>query len=236
MNKFKFKLFTQADPQAQYDAVAVKDPMTFYLLNTGIGYLGEVKLFDATSEGPTLVQAITDEGANATDIASTKAIAEYVAAKVSAIDQLSTQFFRAVKYHTLTADDLANENIVVPDDASEGDVGLLFTADFNGVDDDNETWYFISLMGYLSCVYSFVSGKTVTLTVNPDNSVTAEVKIADAETALKSGDDGLFLEKTATIDTANPTDKLVTESALVTYLQDVLSQVVTYSVDDETDE
>lgn len=233
MSKFKFKLFTQADPQAQYDAVAVKDPMTFYLLNTGVGYLGEVKLFDATSEGPTLVQAITDEGVNETDIASTKAIADYVAAKISAIDQLSSQFFRAVKYHTLTAADIANEHVVVPDDASEGDVGLLFTADFNGVDDDNETWYFISLMNYLSCVYSFASGKTVTLTVGEDNTVTAEVKIADTETALKAGETGLYLDKAETIDEDNPTNKLITESVLVAYLQDVLSQVVTYSVDEE---
>ena len=43
--KFKFKLLTGTDPQAQYDAITTKNPMTFYLLGDGVGYLGEVPLF-----------------------------------------------------------------------------------------------------------------------------------------------------------------------------------------------
>lgn len=42
---FQFKILNGDDPQAQYDAIVVKDPMTFYLLSTGIGYFGEVPLF-----------------------------------------------------------------------------------------------------------------------------------------------------------------------------------------------
>lgn len=44
-NKFKFKLLTGTDPQAQYDAIETKDALTFYLLGNGIGYLGETPLF-----------------------------------------------------------------------------------------------------------------------------------------------------------------------------------------------
>ena len=42
---FQFKILNGDDPQAQYDAIVTKDPMTFYLLSTGIGYFGEVPLF-----------------------------------------------------------------------------------------------------------------------------------------------------------------------------------------------
>lgn len=44
-DKFKFKLLTGTDPQAQYDAITTKDALTFYLLSTGIGYLGATPLF-----------------------------------------------------------------------------------------------------------------------------------------------------------------------------------------------
>ena len=49
-NKFQFKLFTSSDPQAQYDALTVKDAYTFYLLGNGVGYLGEVPLFGGDAE------------------------------------------------------------------------------------------------------------------------------------------------------------------------------------------
>ena len=49
-NKFQFKLLTSADPQAQYDALTVKDAYTFYLLGNGVGYLGEVPLFGGDAE------------------------------------------------------------------------------------------------------------------------------------------------------------------------------------------
>ena len=42
---FQFKILNGDNPQAQYEAIFPKDPMTFYLLSTGIGYFGEVPLF-----------------------------------------------------------------------------------------------------------------------------------------------------------------------------------------------
>ena len=229
--KFKFKLFTTADPQAQYNAVAEKDPLTFYLLSTGVGYLGSVKLFDATDDGITLVQTIADDNASTTDAASVKAITEYVAAKISAINVLTTKFFRDVKSHTLTDADMTNENISKPVDAKVGDIGILFTADTNDTDDSNESWYFISLMNYLNTVYSFVNGKTITFTVGEDNSVSAEVKIASDETALKAGDNGLYIDKSTTVDAKNPSNRLITESAVVNFVKEALADSVTFIVD-----
>jgi len=47
--KFRFKIFNSSDPDAQYAAVSTKDPMTFYLLANGKGYLGETPLFGGGS-------------------------------------------------------------------------------------------------------------------------------------------------------------------------------------------
>lgn len=44
-NKFRFHILTGSDPLAQYNAISPKDPYTFYLTDTGIGYLGTVPLF-----------------------------------------------------------------------------------------------------------------------------------------------------------------------------------------------
>lgn len=43
-SRFKFKILSE-NPQEQYDNINPKDPYTFYLLTTGVGYLGEVPLF-----------------------------------------------------------------------------------------------------------------------------------------------------------------------------------------------
>ena len=49
-NKFQFKLLTGSDPNAQYAAIPVHDAYTFYLLNNGVGYLGDVPLFGGDAE------------------------------------------------------------------------------------------------------------------------------------------------------------------------------------------
>lgn len=43
--KFQFKVLNGADPDTQYAAIVTKDPLTFYLLNNGIAYLGTTPLF-----------------------------------------------------------------------------------------------------------------------------------------------------------------------------------------------
>jgi hypothetical protein len=57
--KFKFHLLTGIDPQAQYDAITTKDSMTFYLLSTGIGYLGDTPLFGGGAQNTVVMTSGT---------------------------------------------------------------------------------------------------------------------------------------------------------------------------------
>ena len=259
-NRFQFKILTGTDPQAQYDAITTKDAMTFYLLNTGIGYLGTVKLFDATADAfDDIVTDMTAEGYTGDDatVASTKAIVDYVAAKVGDVSAvLSTSFFRKVESHTITADDLTNTAITMPEGTVEGEVGLLFTADTDG-EDGGETYYFVSLKNYLQSVYTFESTSSIEMVTGSDNKVTANLKIKTDETSIKIDETngGVYLEKTDVINDGDGTDeggeapsaeKLVTEEALVNYITnavlpavnaaitEALADVVTYTTDDGT--
>lgn len=53
--KFNFKLLNGSNPQAQYDAIVKKDEFTFYLLSTGVGYLGEVPLFGGGAQNTVVI-------------------------------------------------------------------------------------------------------------------------------------------------------------------------------------
>ena len=303
-NKFKFKLLTGSDPQAQYDAITTKDSMTFYLLNTGIGYLGETPLFgggaqntvvmtsgtltnpeagklyvlsNVTYNSDTLtglyfydgstLNSYSDElistyiqnilttdmstdgytGDNNT-IASTKAIMDLINAKLSDSSIVNAAFFRKVESHTLTADDLTNSSIQLPSGAKEGDVGLLFTADTDA-EDGGESYYFISLVSYLTSVYDVENSNSINMSMNSDNKIKAELNIKSTETSLKVDETngGVYLEKATTVNDSTPsTDKLITEAVLVDYVQnavlpavteainEALADVVTYTVDDGT--
>ena len=251
-NKFQFKLFTSSDPQAQYDALTTKDDYTFYLLKNGVGYLGNTKLFDASTDSTNLVTNMLGEnytGDNAS-VASTKAIVDYVTAKVSNVSGvLTSAFFRKVESHTITTEDLSNPAISVPEGTAEGDVGLLFTADTDG-ENGGETYFFISLKNYLQNVYTTENTNSIEMNISPDNKIKANLKIKSGENSVKVDEDngGVYLEKTATINETPSEDKLVTEKALVDYITnkivpavnqsiaDALKDVVTYSVDNNTPE
>ena len=302
--KFKFKLLTGSDPQAQYDAITTKDSMTFYLLSTGIGYLGDTPLFgggaqntvvmtsgtltspesgklyvlnNVTYNSETLtglyfyngstLDSYSDEliatyiqnilttdmstdgytGDNNT-IASTKAIMDLINAKLSDSSIVNAAFFRKVESHTLTADDLTNSAIQLPSGAKEGDVGLLFTADTDAKD-GGESYYFISLVSYLTSVYDVENSNSINMSMSPDNKIKAELNIKSTETSLKVDETngGVYLEKATTVNDSTPsTDKLITEAVLVDYVQnavlpavteainEALADVVTYTVDDGT--
>ena len=258
VNKFKFKILTGTDPQAQYDAITTKDSMTFYLLKTGVGYLGTTKLFDATNDSTLITDMLGENytGDN-TSIASTKAIVDYVAAKVSNVSGvLTTAFFRKVESHTITTEDLTNSSIALPEGTVEGDIGLLFTADTDG-ENGGEKYYFISLKSYLSTVYTFENSNSIKMNVSADNKVNAELNIKSTETSLKIDKEngGVYLEKATSINDGDGTeengpapsaDKLVTEEALVNYvinsvlpavdaaITEALKDVVTYSEDNGT--
>ena len=238
-NKFQFKLLTSADPQAQYDAIVTKDDMTFYLLKNGVGYLGSVKLFDANSDSELVTNMLTDgyTGDN-TSIASTKAIVDYVTAKVSNTSGiLSTAFFRKVESHTITADDLTDSSITLPSGTVEGEVGLLFTADVNGNDDGDEQYFFISLKNYLKNVYTPENSNSINMSISSDNKIKANLKIKSDETSLKVDEEngGVYIEKATTVNENAPSAaKLITEDVLVNYIKSVMANAVTYTEDDGT--
>lgn len=238
-NKFQFKLLTSADPQAQYDAIITKDDMTFYLLKNGVGYLGSVKLFDANNDSELVTNMLTDgyTGDN-TSIASTKAIVDYVTAKVSnASGILNTAFFRKVESHTITADDLTDSSITLPSGTVEGEVGLLFTADVNGNDDGDEQYFFISLKNYLKNVYTPENSNSINMSISSDNKIKANLKIKSDETSLKVDEEngGVYIEKATTVNEDAPSAaKLITEDVLVNYIKSVMANAITYTEDDGT--
>ena len=238
-NRFQFKLLTGSDPQAQYDTIVTKDDMTFYLLKNGVGYLGSIKLFDANSDSELVTNMLTNgyTGDN-TSIASTKAIVDYVTAKVSnASGILSTAFFRKVESHTITADDLTNSSITLPSGTVEGEVGLLFTADVNGNDDGDEQYFFISLKNYLKNVYTPENSNSINMSISSDNKIKANLKIKLDETSLKvdEANGGVYLEKASVVNEDAPSAaKLITEDVLVNYIKSVMTNAVTYTEDDGT--
>ena len=301
--KFKIRLLTGADPQAQYDAITTKDNLTFYLLNNGIGYLGDTPLFggeaqntivmtSGTLENPEagklyvldnviyntetltglyfydgttmnsysdelianylnniLVKDMTAEDYTGDDdtVATTKAIMDMIGLKLSDSSIVNAAFFRKVKSHTLTEEDLVNDAIQLPEGAKVGDVGLLFTADTDD-EDGNEQYYFISLVSYLTATYTCENTNSIKMTMNPEGNVfTADLNVAETEASIIVDEKGVSLKKATTIDEKAPSsDKLITEAVLVNYIQnsvltavneaisEALADVVTYTVDDGT--
>jgi hypothetical protein len=309
-NKFKFRVFSGNDPQAQYDALGTYDDLTFYLLDTGIGYLGTVPLFGgeaqktivmvsgkltnpvqgklyvlnnvtydvntltglyfydgntmssysdeliATYINNILVKDMTAEGYTGDDetIATTKAIMDMIGLKLSDSNIVNAAFFRKVESHTLSVDDITNPNIQLPEGAKEGDVGLLFTADTNNEAGD-EQYYFISLVSYLTTVYSSINTDSIKMSMTSNNEFKADLNVAATETSIQITSEGVSLKKTDVINdgdgtdeggTAPAEDRLVTEKAFIEYIQNTvmatvnaniakaLEDVVTYTVDDGT--
>lgn len=237
-SNFKFRIFNGSDPAAQYAAVVTKDPMTFYLLANGIGYLGETKLFDATDDYG-MVTDMLGEGytGDNTTYASTKAIVDLVTAKVGDVAAaLNNAFFTNVVSHTVTADDLANDAISFPEGVKEGDVGLLFTADTDN-EEGGEQYYFISLVDYLQNVYTVESTSSIEMAMSADNKITANLKIKADEESIKvdAENGGVYIEKAATINDAEgqaSAVKLVTEQALVNYIVSSIVPAINKTIND----
>ena len=219
----------------------------FYDGNTMSAYSDE--LF-ATYLSKILISDMSADGYSGDDktVATTKAIMDLIGAKLSDSSIVNAAFFRKVESHTLTTDDLSNAAISLPEGAKEGDVGLLFTADTDDVD-GNERYYFISLVKYLTSTYSVESSNSIEMSMSADNKISANIKIKEDEKSFKVDEEngGVYIEKTTAIDDSNPsTDKLVTESALVGYIQnsiltavneaivESLADVVSYTIDDGT--
>lgn len=248
--RFKFKLLTGNNPRQQYDDISLKDDMTFYLSSTGFGYLGTIKLFDTDEDKLTIQQDLEQESnVNQTDVASTKAVVDYVNSVVNNLNIMTGSFFRKVQSHTLTDSDLTNSKINKPNGVKVGDVGLLFTADDDPDDDGDETYYFISLEDYLANTYTVSDTDSINISLDSSNNITANLKISTNENSILLDENGVYLNKTTGINDGDGTtevpepspDKLVTESALVAYVQqqvlvavelaikEALKDVVTYT-------
>lgn len=204
-----------------------------------------------------LVKDMSAEGYTGDDntVATTKAIMDMIGVKLSDSSLVNAAFFRKVESHTLTEDDLTNPNIQLPENAKAGDVGLLFTADTDNEAGD-EQYYFISLVSYLTSTYTSANTNSIKMSLNPEGNVfTANLNVAATETSIQITEDGVSLKKTDVINDGDGTDeggvaptedRLVTEKALVEYVQnsvltavneaitEALQDVVTYTIDDGT--
>ena len=221
--KFKFHILTGSDCAEKYAAIATKDPFTFYLLQSGVGYLGNTLLFDAGT-AKTVVEEIVPETATHDMLATTKAIVNYVTSKVADItvgDILTAKFFRNVEAWTLSTADMSNTKISKPSGCKAGDIGLMFTADINDEDDGNEQYYFVSLVDYLNSWYEFVDSDFIMFSVENGRKVKALLNIDDEY--LKKTSSGLAVKATTTINTKAPQGELVTAAAVVDYIESYIS-------------
>ena len=231
--RFRFRIFSSADQQAQYDAIPKKDSMTFYLLSQGKAYLGDVKLFDVndTVEISQLVHDMLDEGFSASEktVASTQAIVDYVSSQMNNLATVLTNFFVTnVKSHVLTEHDLTNEKISLPVGSHVGDIGLLFTMDTDNRD-GGESYVFISL----EKLFLPVESDTIKMSLSEDNELMAELKIKEDEKTVKVDKDGIYLDKVKQVDEVIPSNvKLVTEESLVRYIMDVILPRVDESIEE----
>lgn len=76
-DRFKFHLLTGENPVEQYNNIETKDPLTFYLLDTGVGYLGEQKMFDASTV-LNKTNGIDAENASQDKVVTEKDLVDYV--------------------------------------------------------------------------------------------------------------------------------------------------------------
>lgn len=200
-------------------------------------YLAKIMVQDMGADGFTPDHAT---------IPTTKAVKDMLDKFIGDSGVLTAKFFRMVKSHTLTQEDMDNAAISKPVDAAVGDIGLLFTAD-NDMADGGESYYFISLKGYID-VYTVESTDSILLTKDEDNLIKADLNIKADETSLlidaTDGAKGVYIKKASTIDDTNPDGtKLPTEKAVVDYITtavlpaiekaiaDSLANVVTFEFD-----
>jgi len=234
MSQFKFKLLTGADPDAQYTAVAVKDAYTFYLLKNGKGYLGEIALFgDADIDDVHKADLITnlavgDYTVEESKVASAKAVVDYVTAQVNDLEVLNASFFRNVQSYTVKTADLTDPAYSLPEGTAADDVGMLFTADNDAVA-GGESYYFIPLGSYIGNFESVQDTDTIDMDLTA-GVVSANVKLAAGESSILTTG-GLSLLKAATVDEGTPSaDKLVTEAAVVAYVQAAITAAMVPAV------
>lgn len=206
-----------------------------------------------------MVESMTGDGYTGDNdtIPTTKAVIDLISNKLSDSNIVNAAFFRKVESVTVDSALLARDDVSFPSDVAEGDVGLLFMADTNGTDDGDEAYYFISLADYVTSVYDAEDSDSIKMTLDSStNKFKAELNVASTENSIVVDTNGVSLLKTnGTINDGDGTDeggetpssdKLVTESDMVNYIQnsvltavseaieEALSDVITYVEDDGT--
>lgn len=178
-----------------------------------------------------IIKTMTAEGYTGDDgtIPSTKAVVDLVNKALSENTVLTAKFFRKVESHVITSEDLSNVNISIPDGVVAGDKGLLFTADNDGVD-GNESWYYISLKDYIK-IYDRVDTNSIKMGLDETGKFSATLNLATGENSIVVDSTGVYLSKTDVVNEETPSaSKLVTESAMVTYVHDSVLTAVNAAV------
>lgn len=222
-NKFKFNIITGENAGEKYAAIANKEPFTFYLLQTGVGYLGTVKLFDAST--------IKDSDTEVTG-----------------------KFFRSVKPHVITQDDLDNDNMEKPTGTAVGDSGIVFVSDYNDTDDGDETLFFVPIKADVDVTGKFfreVESYTITEDDLEDDNISKPTDTIAGDTGLlftsdnnetNDGDEKKFfvpikVEKPDITDSINDNtsaEKIPTAAAVINYVAEVMQDKVSFEIDGET--
>lgn len=147
--RFLFRLLKDIDPQAQYDAIRVKDPLTLYFLSNGTGYLGKIKIFDANifnriddiSNIKSLVTDMlsADFVSDDTSVASTNAIIEYIKEQIKSVTDIIPDDTETLNQLANAIKEVKNSIPTVPDklpaDGGNADtVGGKYASDFASAD------------------------------------------------------------------------------------------------------
>jgi hypothetical protein len=208
--KFKFHLLTGTDPQAQYDAITTKDSMTFYLLSTGIGYLGDTPLFGGGAQNTVVMTSGT--------LTSPESGKLYVLSNVTYNSETLTGLYF---YNGSTLDSYSDElistyiqNILTTDMSTDG-----YTGDNNTIASTKAIMDLINAkLSDSNIVNAAFFRKVVTHTLTADDLIDSTISLP---TGAKEGDTGLLF----TADT-NGTDDGVEEYyfiSLVDYLTSTYS-------------
>ena len=163
---------------------------------------------------------------------TSKAVVDYVKQVASTNSLIKASFFKKVELHTITQEELdATENkISVADGVTAGETGLLFTADTDNDDTNGGTaQYFISLKNYID-VYTGGATNSTKTTVSDTNEINVDLNVNTNEKSILVDKNGVSLDKTTAIadgdgsegHPAASADKLVTEKAIVDYINSIV--------------
>lgn len=165
----------------------------------------------------------------------------------------SRRFFRSVRPHVITQDDLDDESITVPTGTAVGDSGIVFVSDYNETDDGDEILFFVPIKADVDVTGKYfrsVESHIITQDDldNEDMSKPTGTTVGDSGLVFTADnnetDDGdekkyfvpIKIEKPDTaesIDDNTPTNKIPTVAAVISYVSSVMQDKVSFEIDGE---